>query len=200
MFQIKYNPQLDNENYKGSFPGSIQCFGTSAVMFASNWDRRYETKAFETAYIDDVEATVGKKGTAENVKGWSGRSSQWWSVHLAALKKILPNQNIVYSSNMTLSNMIHILKTSPVIFGTSKMGNLPGGHIVLVVGYDPLTDSFILEDPFGNPNTNYRDRNGHQVKVKRSYLQKHASTNAIYSNSNIPALKNEDVKKKILLK
>ncbi len=200
MFNIKYNPQLDNENYKGKFPGSIQCFGTSAVMFLSNWRKEYENKSLETAYIDDVEATVGKPGTAEQVKGWTGRSSQWWLVHLAALKKLLPNQNIVYSGNMTLSAMINILKTSPVIFGTFKMGELPGGHIVLVVGYDSNTDSFILEDPFGNPNSNYKDRNGHQVKVSRNYLQRFASKNAIYSNANVSGLPSADVKKKTLLK
>lgn len=196
MFNIKWNSQRNNHNFLGKLSASIQCFPTSSVMFISYWKKEYETLEAETKFTDDVEANVGKRGTAEEVKGWSGRSSAWWIVHLAAIKKVLPNQKVVYSSNVSLDRLIEILQYSPVIFSASKIGGLPGGHIFVVVGYDKATDSFIINDPFGNAMKNYKDTNGANVKYPRSYLSKFAAKNAIYATEKFPSLVNQIIAKK----
>lgn len=59
VINIPYNSQLDNppfsgvadaiskKNPNGSWPGSSQCFSTSAIMFLSTWIAEASTKEFE---------------------------------------------------------------------------------------------------------------------------------------------------------
>lgn len=54
-----------------------------------------------------------------------------------------------------------------VVLGTYKLGGLKGGHVLTVVGYDE-NRNFILYDPFGDPNTNYKSKNGKGVLISSS--------------------------------
>jgi uncharacterized protein YvpB len=65
-----------------------------------------------------------------------------------------------------------------VIIGTFKLGGLPGGHIILLVGIDDY--DYIVNDPFGNANTNYKDKNGAGVIYPKELIKKVCSETPSY--------------------
>lgn len=180
MHSLYYVNQMTIDTLKGKLIPSHECFPTSGAMFVS-WKRNdFWNMDSINKYIDDVEANAGMPGIAEEVKGWSGRSGAWWIVHLAAIRKYIPYANVIFDQGLTVDLLKQAVQVSPVLYSANKIGNLPGGHMFLVVDYDFKTDTFTTYDPFGDPMTNYKTRNGKAVKVPANYLKRYASTYGIY--------------------
>lgn len=165
---IGYNTQRNNFDFNGKFPGSCQCFATSAWMFMShyNQDIKYDDDTALSSYVDDVSDAVGKAGIGEKVKQMisriTGNSAYWWDVQKSGISKWLGVTNIVFKSNVSYAEILELSMEKPVICGTSKLGGLPGGHIILAV--DNVVNNgvqcLLCNDPYGDANTFYKNQNG----------------------------------------
>jgi len=180
MRQIGYNSQRDNFAFAGKFSGYKQCFSTSAFMFMSFYSDKINVKDDKQLawYVDQVEAGVGEKGIAERVKAklpWipAMGSSYWWNVQCQAITEVLNihkvKSNAIFTDAGNWSELENRLILGPCIVATTKMGGLPGGHIVLFVDMDE--DNYILNDPFGNPLTEYKDSNGEGIKIPKKWIK-----------------------------
>jgi hypothetical protein len=186
MRKIGWNDQRDNYDYAGKFKAWWQCFSTSAWMFLS-WLTGDKIKAKDdkglAQYLDDVEITVGKTGVAERTIARlrlkiTGGSSYWWAIQQAGIKEWAAangvNADIQFrDGTILISSLPTILKTSPVIIATKYLGGLPGGHIVLIVDYDEKSNSYIVNDPFGNAKTKYLDKNGDSVLYNAEWFSQY---------------------------
>lgn len=183
---VIYNSQRDNFNFKGKFPVWKQCFSTCAFMFISFFNDTIFGDKDLVKYIDDVEAQVGEPGIAEKViqkfKWITGFTSMWWLVQKEGIEKWLWRSGIqgeaVYVDKGHWQDIIIALDYGPIILGTDKMGGLPNGHIILLIGTD--NDAFIVHDPFGNATTKYVDINGDAVRYPIKYLIGYAGDNPRY--------------------
>lgn len=183
--KVQYNSQRDNFNFKGKFMGGSQCFSTCAWMFMSYFSpsiKANDDKAL-SIYVDDVEAFVGGKGIAEKIikkYNWiTGKTSLWWLVQQAGIEKWLKDfkvkGKVVFSDlEYDFDNLKTLLEKSPVILGTNKIGGVRGGHIILVVGYNDNYNNFIVNDPYGDAKTKYKDHNGENVEYSYDFLKKYA--------------------------
>jgi hypothetical protein len=184
MKQIGYNSQRNNYSFGGTFKAFWQCFSTSAWMLMSFYSSRYKADDDQglAEYLDDVEWTIGKRGIAEKTIQKlkfkiSGGSSYWWLVQKAGIEVWLSYQAdvvgecVFYDGTMPIAELADILKTNPVILATNKLGGLPGGHIILAVGYNALNDSLICNDPFGNARVKYQSENGEGVEYPIDWLK-----------------------------
>lgn len=178
IHEIKYNSQRNNPDFKGQFPGWKQCFSTSAWMFMSNYtDTINGTDDIGLSkYLDDVEVKIGTPGIGEKVFEESGFSSFWWTVQKAGIEKWLhgakvEGKAVFCDCSMGFFDLKDILDKGPVILGTNKLAGLPGGHIILVVGYDDV--NLICHDPYGDANSNYKNFNGANVKYPFSFIMPH---------------------------
>jgi len=131
-------------------------------------------------YVDDVEATVGKPGIAEKVmrkiKFITGKTSLWWAVQKEGVEAWLWRNGvkgaaIFRESNLGFDSLSEILKTGPVILGTTKMGKLPGGHIILAIGETP--EAIVCNDPYGDALGNYINQDGRAVEYPKTFLRKY---------------------------
>jgi len=176
MRKIGYNSQRDNFSFAGTLPGYVQCMSTSAWMFLSHYDpsvRAGDDRGL-AAYVDDVEATVGRPGIAERVmrkyKWITGRTSMWWLVQREALQARIPDRRIIFNDHYPIEQLPHTLEAGPVIIGTNKMGGLPGGHIILLVDYDRDRRGFIVNDPYGDARGNYLYAHGEGAVYPHAWL------------------------------
>jgi len=182
MHKIGYNSQRNNFDFVGKFPGWTQCFSTCAWMFMSFYSENIladDDKGL-AQYVDDVEATVGKPGIAEKVmrriKFITGKTSLWWSVQREGIETWLwrygiKGTAIFRDGNIGFDALGELLKTGPVILGTTKMGKLPGGHIILAIGETP--NHIICHDPYGDAKGNYVNQDGRAVEYKKEFLRKY---------------------------
>jgi len=178
MRKVIYNSQRNNYDFSGSFSAWSQCFSTCAWMFISYFDNSYDALDDNelSKYFDEVEATVGQPGIAEKVilkcKWITGKTSLWWAVQQTAIQQYLPHKYIRFDAEHNIDMILDIIKHSPIIIGTNKIGGLPDGHIVLLVDYDGDSKSFLVNDPFGNARSNYRDYNGDSILYNFDWLRK----------------------------
>ena len=181
LLKIGYNTQRNNDSFGGKFPSWNQCFTTSAIMFMSYFTPSIKAEDDITLakYLDDVEDTIGNAGIGEEIARRDhiqGSTSYWWSVQQAGITKWLNNNGIqgkalFKESVHSLTDLPGILdKHGPVILATDKMGGLPGGHIILAIGYD--STGIIFNDPFGNATTGYQNTNGANVLYSYEFLMK----------------------------
>lgn len=168
-------------------PGAIQCFYASAVMFLGAFpgivkpDSAYQYLA---DYVDALEPTFGKPGIGERLLrryNLTGRIGQYWIAHRDAISATLEAAGVdagrlVYvETGATRDELARALRFAPAIVATSGLpyargGRVDalGGHIVLLAqGQGAHYDLF---DPFGNPLTDYRDRDGEAVPVTLDWL------------------------------
>ena len=180
MRPIKYNSQRDNFDFQGTFKGNKQCFSTCAWMFLSYFIPAIlgDNDNGLAKYVDDVEVKVGTEPSiAEEVFKESGFSSFWWSVQKVGIQRwldyYLTGKTVIFE-NLTesYSSLSDIIKKSPIILGTNKMGGLSGGHIILLT--DRINDGFFVHDPYGNATTLYVDHNGSNVFYSDSFLTKYS--------------------------
>ncbi len=182
LHDVGYNSQRNNIDFSGKFKGFKQCFTTSAHMFMSFYSSKIEAMNDDKLawYLDQVESSIGVRGIAEKVmrsipgipmKG----SSYWWRVQLAGINEVLSthmkNGYVAVSGKAdwmdagSWNEFEDALSKGPIITGTHRMGGLPGGHIVLVTGMDHEKGTYTINDPYGNPLSNYRVQNGQSVEV-----------------------------------
>ena len=177
---IAYNSQRDNINFGGKFPGFWQCFTTCAWMLMSFYSDKYVATDDEglSNYLDDIEVTAGKTGIGEKIKHkykWiTGHTSEWWLTQQAGIEEYLWRAGVKGNAvfrDMTASfdELRSLLDGGPVIIGTSKLGGLPGGHIILAIGYN--SEGIICHDPYGNAVTGYRSAAGGGVLYGDAYLR-----------------------------
>jgi len=187
MRKIKFNSQRNNYDFAGKFKGYQQCFATSAWMFMSFFSELFRADDDKqlSRYVDDVCNEVGETGIGEEEAKYnklSGNSAYYWLVQVAAIKKWLGQAGkkiaISYDSETTADKIKSALKNSPVIVGTNRLGGLKGGHIILIVDIDG--EDFIVNDPYGNAQTNYKDHNGDSVRYPVAWLSKYLSGHSIY--------------------
>lgn len=186
--EIGYNSQRDNYSFGGRFSAWSQCFSTCAWMFLSFYSPRVEAdnEAGLRWYVDEVEAQVGgRPGIAERVirkfRWISGYTSLWWLVQKAGVEYVLrvhgvAGGGVFRESNGTAEEMSARLERGPVILGTSRLGGLRGGHIILVIGRESDANGrlqWIVHDPFGDANANYSRENGAAVRYDAEMLARY---------------------------
>jgi hypothetical protein len=181
-YNAGYNSQRNNIDFSGSFPGWKQCMTTCAWMlmcfFAPQLGYNDDKKL--SLYFDDVEDSVGKAGIGEWVKlkfNWiKGNTSYWWLTQKYGIEKWLWRSGVkgeaVFEDGVSFDRIKEFLTYGPVMLGTNKIGKLPGGHIILIVGM--ISDGFIVNDPYGNAMTNYQTTNGREIVYPEDYLRKFA--------------------------
>lgn len=180
VLSVGYNFQGDNISFGSLFSGWIQCMTTCAWMLMS-----YYSKAIAASddiglsiYLDGVEASIGKPGIAEwckrKYKWITGKTSLWWLVQKHGIEERLwskgvKGEAVFCDGTMTYPVLSALVEYHPVMIGTKKLGGLPGGHIILVVG--KIGDSLICHDPAGNATTHYKNRDGAFVNYPIDFLK-----------------------------
>jgi uncharacterized protein YvpB len=178
---IKFNSQRDNLTFNDKFFGWQQCFTTSAFMLMSYYSKNIvATDDKELArYLDDIEVTIGNKGIGEQIQeknNIKGATSLWWTVQQSGIEKWLKSAGVkgqvIYKDCFySISDLPNLITNGPVILGTNKLGGLPGGHIILAIGYDDT--GIICNDPYGNAGNGYQDKNGASVIYTYDFINKH---------------------------
>lgn len=185
---VGYNSQRDNYSFFNTFPGWCQCFSTSAWMLLSFFSSKFKADDDNglAQYVDDVEIAVGKPGIGEAIVrkyNWiKGNTSYWWLVQEAGITKWLNEAGVIgYAKFINGGNYQEIsreLMNGPVILQTNKLGGLPGGHIILLIGMDG--DYYIVNDPYGDANTQYKEKNGKAVRYSKSLIYSVSGQTPLY--------------------
>jgi hypothetical protein len=177
MRTIGYRSQRKVTGFENVFPDSWRCFTASAWMFLSFYDSTIEVDDDEgfNEYLDDVEASIGKAGIAEEVqaedRGVKGHTSTYFKVQQAGINKRIA-EHATYDENYPIDQLGALVQEKPVIIRTYKLGGLPGGHMVLLVDYLPQCDSFRVNDPYGNAVNGYNNPNGNNVLYQMEFIKK----------------------------
>ncbi len=179
---VGYNFQGDNHSFNGKSSPWVQCFSTCAWMLISYYTPKVKAGDDKSLaiYHDDVELLVGNPGIAEDVKQkepWiKGASSQWWDVQRAGITKWLNDFGVKGKARFRDQD-VHFVDLpkliedkGPVILGTNKLGGLPGGHIILGIGYDET--GIFCNDPAGDANESYKQGKGDGVHYDYVKLSK----------------------------
>ena len=181
MRKINYNSQRDNDDFGGRFKAFNQCFSTCAVMLMSFYSKNVAggDDVFLKKYLYDIEATLNPSGLGARLKmkyKWiKGATSLWWLVQKDAITDYLHHfgtkgQAVFYDDNCLIGSLPDFATVSPFILGTSKLGGLPGGHIILVIEYNIKTGALVCHDPFGDARTNYKSTKGAYVEYPLGWI------------------------------
>lgn len=164
------------------------CFPTSLAMALRN--NGYPEIKAEMALDDEIMTHANSKDmrTLADKLGIPRGTlwlNQWWSIMERVANDYLKRAGLglkaKWKANTSYEDIkMQIQKGFVPIIGTKlvhmKDGSW-GGHIVTIVGYN--TDmQYILCDPYGNPNTNYKDTDGFCITLDAT-LTSHITANAI---------------------
>lgn len=181
MRKIAYNSQRNNDDFGGQFRAYNQCFSTCAIMFMSHYSKQIagDDDRFLKKYLFDAEATLNPQGLGARLRlkyKWiKGATSVWWLVQQEAINDYLHHygvkgQAVFYDATMLIESLPEFAKLGPIILGTSKIGGLPGGHIILIVDYNAKTKSLVCHDPFGDARNQYGNTNGAYVEYDLEWI------------------------------
>lgn len=175
--RIGYNSQRGNATVNGLHDYQ-QCFSTSAWMLMSHYSNKINATDDTglASYVKYVETKLGP--TIEKVL----HPSYHFSVQTAAIREKLKDipGKVVCNLHAHVDVLPNLLQDGPVIIGTNKIGSLPNGHIILLVDYEKVIHSFIVNDPFGEAMGKYKDHNGDSVLYPLEYILPYLTTNIIY--------------------
>jgi hypothetical protein len=177
MRSIVYNSQRNNKSHfenSKTFSAWNQCFSTCAVMLMS-----YYCPAFKgddddilASYLYDVEDSLNKQGIGAEIRQQMHlnpalNSSYFFAVQAAGIEKWMDYfgrpGTAMQGLGFKITDLPDMMLRRPAIISTHKLGNLPDGHMILLVDFDFGNEQFKVNDPFGNANTNYVDQNGDSV-------------------------------------
>jgi len=177
-----YINQRTKPNYDKKLHPHRQCFYASAVMFLSHYLPEAKSSSYYDEYVDDTEATVGKPGIAEKYfPRLSGRTGAFWQVHQKAIELRLPSHQVIFHEKISLAFLRACLASNdPIIYGTTNLGGLPGGHVV-VAQKNFGNEGIITYDPFGDARTEYTTHDGEGVVYTEKFLSKNFSGRMIYA-------------------
>jgi hypothetical protein len=177
-----YIDQRKQFNWSGKLHPHRQCFYSSAVMLLSYYLEEAKEPEYYKQYVDDVEMSVGKPGVAEKYfPRLTGRTGAHWHVHKKALELRLPLMNIIFLEDQKLGFLkASLASNEPIIYGTTNIGGLPGGHIMVGVRNFGV-EGIVTYDPFGDARTNYQNHDGEGVVYSDDLLKKHFSGRMMYA-------------------
>lgn len=146
------------------FDRSTECFISTGSMFC---DALYNAKILATP----VDELAYKIGVIQNAKGNEDR--YYWSAHERFLDTIIKNKGYDFFILKAKPNIQEIIasidKGFPVMCSIWIQSWYPSGkgHLVLIVGYKEdesgNVSGFIVNDPFGDCLSQYKDHNGEKV-------------------------------------
>lgn len=155
---IPYNSQRDNK-----FAPKSSCNVTCLQMTLANSYSITDDEIYLLCQTKEVHQQVEKRYRNDYNK-WiksyidSGRSTEVLVILQEASHQILQSDRyskVTFSMNHNLI-LSEIDKGYPVII----CGNFTGGHFVVIKGYDMKSNSYIVNDPWGDWNKKYKDFNG----------------------------------------
>jgi hypothetical protein len=178
MRVIEYNSQRNNlkVNNLGAYS---QCFSTVNWMRMSHYCSAIKAgdDAALADFLKQVETVIGPQ--MEHVP----HPSLYFNVQRKCVTSLLNLMGVsgydVFESKVSIRRLYELLQSGPVTVGTSKLGGLPGGHIILAVDMD------CYNDPFGDANTDYADDNGAGVIYKSKMIAPHFTGNVLYWSNKI---------------
>lgn len=163
MREIIYNSQRNNKTVKSLAP-SVQCFATSAWMFLSFYaPEKY--RGDDDAALSWFVGDVTMKAASDEFE-WSAQAAmiQKYLDAAGVRKKVKLGIDLDTGNPLTPVDQLRALLTAgPVIVGTKKMGNLPGGHIILAIDNADDGAGVICHDPYGDARLNYSSADGASV-------------------------------------
>jgi len=120
---------------------------------------------------------------------YRGKLNQLWHVQEKYLndkmQKARTNLKAVFNNAMTIQKIEEALQRGPVIVNTSPMYRRKRlGHIMLIVGYEPDTETWIIDDPFGDFREHYKTghiNQGNDLPVSVSEFERVRGSMAIYA-------------------
>ena len=179
--QIPFNSQRDNKSFNNLRPASAQCFPTCAWMFMSFFCKDIDALDDRglALFLNEVERKIPGGSFAEDfIKANPNKlpknvevTSIYWDVIQYGINRMFDLygvDKIARWDEVAYERLPSILHSSPLIFGTKLTAS---GHIILLTGIDKQSDSFHVNDPYGNYTTGYKDLNGQTTYTADLILQ-----------------------------
>ena len=163
--------QRDNKLYPSS-----TCNTTSLAMVGSYFGIHAINP---NEQLEDVLTQMTQEDWAKKLavslegKAYADHAREVWAVLKALIEKFPAKIDHADIDGYTLDDLRdHIDAGRPVIMG----GRFPCGdgfigHFQVLIGYTDNGKTFIVNDPWGNPNTKYADHNGVQVKISEEHAE-----------------------------
>lgn len=171
ILSVPYNSQRDNK-----FSPKSACNVTMIQMALANHFKITDDELFLLANSREIEDKIKFK-YPKDYSGWIGPkffrrncANEVFVVLLEVLFHVMESQRYAKIQwNLTDQNIMdEIDKGYP--FGAC--GNFIGGHFVLIIGYDKVKKSWIVNDPYGNWLTGYKDHNGDSLEYPMAKVKK----------------------------
>jgi hypothetical protein len=153
-----------DENESKLFDRTTECFISTGSMFC---DSLYNAGIIKTS-VDELAYKVAVINTA---KGPETRF--YWSAHERFLDQIIKNKSYDFYFHKAKGNEAQIMESIdngfPVMCSIWIKSWYPSGrgHLVLIVGYredmEGKLSGFIVNDPFGDCLSQYKNHDGHKV-------------------------------------
>lgn len=157
--------QRDNKLYPSS-----TCNTTSLAMVGDYYGIHAINK---NEQLEDVFTQMTQepwaKRLAASLEGekYADHAREVWAVLEALIEKFPAKISHADVKGYTLDEIRdHIDAGRPVIMGGNfPCGETTIGHFQVIIGYTDNGKTFIVNDPWGNPNTKYVDHNGVSVRI-----------------------------------
>lgn len=165
----RYNSQRDNlvDPY-------ITCFPTSVAMTTRTLEQftygRQEIlrEDLDDVIIHNIESQLSRwRKVARKIGKWTSAyhpRTIWafWESWFEENSVVTGYKAKYYHQDQESIKEMLMEQDTPVIVG-NKFTH--GGHVVAIIGFDDDRGSFLVNDPYGNPMTGYREHNGREVWV-----------------------------------
>lgn len=167
---IPYNSQRDNK-----FAPKSSCNVTCLQMVLANHYNVTDDEIYLLCQTDDIHKEIERRYRNDYdkwIEGYikSGKATEVLVVLQEASFHLLKSDRyskVTFSMNHKLI-ISEIDKGYPVII----CGNFTGGHFVVIKGYDLKENAYIVNDPWGNWNTKYKNHDGENKKYSFSKVWK----------------------------
>ncbi len=181
-----YHTQINNKKVP-----QTSCFATAVIMKLSiqkikiydSKNNKYLVSDFEKNtgcqpedYLTAILCTNEAKDYFKKIAGRKPKNNEqrfYYTVVEWAINKILCRRNVVKYKKISLKEIINSIdKKIPVLCGGKFT---KGGHMVCVVGYaEDYYDirAIIIDDPYGDYHTNYKDTKGNDIEIRTDLFNK----------------------------